>query len=251
MFIYKITNKINNKIYIGQVYNKTIYDRFARHIKEASETHPIILDRAIYKYGSENFIIEQIDEATSLPELNEKEIYWIKYYNSTNKNIGYNLTPGGNGGNTYLNKTEDELKQIKEKISNANKGKNNGQSKSVKGYNIKTGEILYFDTFAEACSYFNYKHKQTFAAHCNNKATCLWRNEWTFAYTDNEFITSLLPHDPSTKKGIKVKLIDLSSGYEECFNSLNKLYNKLQIKKGMLKFIDNVCFYEHYKIIKL
>jgi group I intron endonuclease len=251
MFIYKITNTINNKIYIGQVYNKTIYDRFARHIKEASPTHPILLDRAIYKYGGNNFIIEQIDEATTLSELNEKEKYWIKYYNSTNRNIGYNLTPGGNGGNTYLNKTEDELKQIKEKISKANKGKNNGQSKSLKGYNIKTGEILYFDTFAEACSFFNYKHKQTFAAHCNNKATYLWRNEWTFAYTDNEFITSLLTHDPSTKKGTKIKLIDLSSGYEECFNSLNKLYNKLQIKKGMLKFIDNVCVYNHYKIIKL
>ena len=38
-FIYKITNKINNKIYIGQVYNKTIYDRFKRHIKSASGIH--------------------------------------------------------------------------------------------------------------------------------------------------------------------------------------------------------------------
>lgn len=36
MYIYKITNKLNNKVYIGQVYNKTIMDRFNRHIKEAS-----------------------------------------------------------------------------------------------------------------------------------------------------------------------------------------------------------------------
>ena len=137
MFIYKITNTINNKIYIGQVYNKTIYDRFARHIKEASATHPILLDRAIYKYGSENFIIEQIDEATSLPELNEKEIYWIKYYNSSNKNIGYNLTPGGDGGNTYLCKTIEEMNEIKHKLSLANKGKNNGMSKQIKAINIR------------------------------------------------------------------------------------------------------------------
>ena len=245
--IYKIENQINGKVYIGQSIN--IARRWKEHRSRANN-NDTPLYRAINKYGLENFTFEILEEC-SVSELNEKEIYWIKYYNSTNRNIGYNLTTGGNGGNTYLNKTEDELKQIKEKISKANKGKNNGQAKSLKGYNIKTGEILYFDTFAEACSYFNYKHKQTFAAHCNNKATYLWRNEWTFAYTDNEFITTLLPYDPSTKNGTKVKLIDLSSGYELCFNSLNKLCSKLQIKYGMLKFIDNVCFYEHYKIIKL
>ena len=77
MFIYKITNKINNKIYIGQVYNKTVQDRFNRHIKEANSKNPILVDRAIYKYGKDNFIVEQIDEATSLKELNQKEKYWL------------------------------------------------------------------------------------------------------------------------------------------------------------------------------
>ena len=100
MYIYKITNKINNKIYIGQVYNKTIQDRFKRHINEASEKSKSYIGRAIYKYGKENFICELIDTASSLKELNEKEKYWISYYNSTNHNIGYNLTPGGDGGNT-------------------------------------------------------------------------------------------------------------------------------------------------------
>lgn len=85
MYIYKITNKLNNKIYIGQVYNKTIYDRFERHIKEASPHSKSYVGRAIAKYGKENFICELLDTASSLQELNQKEIYWIAYYNSTNK----------------------------------------------------------------------------------------------------------------------------------------------------------------------
>lgn len=132
MYIYKITNKINNKIYIGQVYNKTIYDRFKRHIKEANAHSKSYLDRSIAKYGSKNFTCELIDTANNLQELNQKEIYWIAYYNSTNKNIGYNLTPGGDGGNTYLCKSEEEMKLIKNKISKANKGINNKQSKQIK-----------------------------------------------------------------------------------------------------------------------
>lgn len=75
MFIYKITNTVNNKIYIGQTYNKTIYDRFKRHLKEASETSVSLIGKAIYKYGKDKFVIERIDEATSLQELNEKEKY--------------------------------------------------------------------------------------------------------------------------------------------------------------------------------
>ena len=94
MFIYKITNVINNKVYIGQVYNKSIEARFYRHVKEASPKNPIIVDRAIYKYGKENFIVEQIDTANSIEELNEKEKYWIAFYDSYKQ--GYNETPGGN-----------------------------------------------------------------------------------------------------------------------------------------------------------
>lgn len=113
MYIYKITNLLNNKVYIGQVYNKSIYDRFKRHISEAKPTSKSYIGRAIAKYGFENFTIEEIDTANTLEELNEKEKYWIKYYNSTDLNYGYNLTPGGDGGNTYLCKSDDEMREIK------------------------------------------------------------------------------------------------------------------------------------------
>lgn len=251
MFIYKITNKINNKIYIGQVYNKTIYDRFKRHIECASENSRSLVARAIYKYGKENFVIEQIDEASSLEELNQKEIYWIAYYNSTDRNIGYNLTNGGDGGNTYLCKSKEEMDEIKQKISKANHGKNNGMSKQIKALNVYTKEIIHFESLHEACVYFNHHQKGSFMLHCENKAKYLWRKEWTFAYEDKEFNTNLeKEYDNSLRNGTKAKLIDLNTNEEKIFNSLNKLNNYLGVKKGFLKYTNNEGIYNNYKIIK-
>lgn len=252
MFIYKITNKVNGKIYIGQVYNKSVQDRFKRHIKEANPNHHIVLDRAIYKYGKENFVCEQIDSANSLEELNQKEKYWIKFYNSTDKNIGYNLTEGGDGGNTYMFKSKEEMDEIKQKISIANKGKNNSQSKQIKALNVITNEVLHFDTLHDVCKYFNHRQKYSFVKHCENKAVCLWRNEWTFSYEENDFNKDLpSEYDSSLRKGIIVKLIDLRTNEEKTFNSLNKLNSYLGKRKGELKFTNNECLYDNYKIIKL
>ena len=256
MYIYKITNKLNNKIYIGQVYNKTIYDRFERHIKEASPYSKSYLGRAISKYGKENFICELLDTASSLQELNQKEIYWITYYNSTNKNIGYNLTPGGDGGNTYLCKTIKEIQKIKEKISKANKGINNGQAKQLKAFNVNTKEIIHFDTLSDACKYFNHKQKGTFINHCEHKAICLWRKEWTFAYENEEFKYDLpIEYDKSCNNGKKIKLIDIKTNDELIFNSLSKLrvyMNDKDFHVYRLQFnSNNECFYKNYKLIML
>ena len=257
MYIYKITNKINNKIYIGQVYNKTIQDRFKRHINEASEKSKSYIGRAIYKYGKENFICELIDTASSLKELNEKEKYWISYYNSTNHNIGYNLTPGGDGGNTYLCKSKLELQEIKNKISKSNTGINNGLSKQIKAYNIITKEIIHFNTLTEACKYFNHKQKGSFIQHCEHKAKYLWRKEWTFAYENNDFDYKnlMIEYDKSCRNGQKLKIINLLTNEEIIFNSFSKLNTLLNLsgnKLYNLKFdSNNICQYNQYIIIKL
>ena len=253
MYIYKITNKINNKIYIGQVYNKSIYDRFERHIKCASANSKSYIARAIYKYGKENFVIEQIDEASSLQELNEKEKYWIKYYQSFKHENGYNLTLGGDGGNTYLCKTEAELKEIKDKISKANSGKNNGLSKSFKAFNINTNEELFFDTLCEGCKYFNVHQKYIFVSHCEGLAKRFWRQEWTFAYTENEYDLTLNKnkYDRSCNKGNKVKLKNNETGEEIIFNSQNKCLEYLGLTKRDQKYKNNIWEFKQYTIIKL
>lgn len=89
-YIYKITNKINNKIYIGQTVNYK--RRFAEHKRQRSGNEPEkILYQAFSKYGIENFNFELIEECENY---NEREIFWIKYYNSLVPN-GYNMTEGG------------------------------------------------------------------------------------------------------------------------------------------------------------
>lgn len=113
MNIYKITNKINNKIYIGQTY-KPINVRFKEHLKESNKIKSKhLICRAIKKYGKNNFTIELIDTAITKEELNAKEIYWIKQFNAKNKSVGYNLTDGGEGVYGYKHSKESKEKNRK------------------------------------------------------------------------------------------------------------------------------------------
>jgi hypothetical protein len=105
MEIYKITNLINNKIYIGK---DTTSDQ--NYFGSG-----LLINRAFKKYGKENFNKEVIDITDDCDELSKKEIYWISQYNSTDKKIGYNIAPGGDGGDTLSNHPDLDL--IKEKIS--------------------------------------------------------------------------------------------------------------------------------------
>lgn len=99
--IYKITNKINGKIYIGQT-RRNESERWQQHIKSSKynycSDYNTILHQAIRKYGTENFEV-QIIEKCDFSLLNSKEIYWIQYYDSQ-KN-GYNITNGGYGCSIY------------------------------------------------------------------------------------------------------------------------------------------------------
>ena len=146
MWIYKITNIQNNKVYIGQTI-RPINDRFRRHINDAMNnilnTH---FARAIRKYGKDNFIIEVIDTAESQEELTYKEQYWIKFYNSTIQ--GYNETDAISkcGGNTYQNKTQEEMSIIKEKIRTSKLGGNNPNARKVKMIDIINGEEKIFNS---------------------------------------------------------------------------------------------------------
>lgn len=115
--IYCIRNKINNKIYIGQTTRKGGFDeRYNNDIFK--NTHNKHLKKSILKYGIENFEIDkEFDVAYSQDELNNLEYMYIKIYNSTNSNYGYNKKDGGIGGNLS--------EETRQKIREANTGKNN------------------------------------------------------------------------------------------------------------------------------
>lgn len=107
MIIYKATNKNNGKVYIGQTTNTLEY-RKQQHIREmrSSKKHNTYFLNALSYYGPESFLFEEIDSASSLEELNNKEKYWIEFFDSTNRIRGYNLDSGGNN-----NKKSKETRQ--------------------------------------------------------------------------------------------------------------------------------------------
>lgn len=117
MLIYKATNKMNGKIYIGQTVQE-LWARKAGH-KFHSNVKDNIFSRAIRKYGFENFDWEIIDQAESKEELNEKEIYWIAHFNSHGIS-GYNETDGGEGSSGYTMKLETKSKISQTRIQRIN-----------------------------------------------------------------------------------------------------------------------------------
>ncbi len=141
MLIYKITNLINNKIYIGQTV-KTLEQRWKQHICQTryvggNSNRKICryLHTSIAKHGSDNFKIEVIDWATNETELNYKEWLWIHKLNSLSPN-GYNLRIGGNKKTI----SESTRKLLSSRLSGKNnpmygeKGSEN-QKKWLKKYN--------------------------------------------------------------------------------------------------------------------
>lgn len=131
--VYKITNKITNKVYIG-ITNQGSGARYRHHWYESRIGEPSPIHRSMAKYGEENFTLEIIDFADTYDELKEKEKYWIKQYNSTDRNIGYNLTEGGDGtfGRKHSEETKEKIRQkalgrkaseeTKRKMSESKKG---------------------------------------------------------------------------------------------------------------------------------
>lgn len=111
MIIYKATNIVNNKVYIGQTivsFNERVYEHTRRALKNKDS---IYFHRAIKKYGKNNFIFEEIDKCESFDELNYFEKYWIKFYRSNNKKYGYNLTSGGRSNFFVSESTREKIRQ--------------------------------------------------------------------------------------------------------------------------------------------
>ena len=228
IFIYKISNTINSKVYIGQTI-RPIEQRFKRHISDAINN---VLDthfaRAIRLYGADNFYIELIDTANSQEELNRKEQYWIRYFNSIHD--GYNETDAifKSGGNTYQSKTSDDMKTIKEKLKLSKMGSENPNSHSVKCKNISTGEELFFDTIEECKRHFGESTHRFITTRVGNKTRGLYRGEWAIAYTENEYVFEKVVN----KKGRKIHFLDSDNGIDREFNSIRCMCREYGINRS-------------------
>jgi len=114
--IYSITNTINNKKYIGHTTDiKRRWQYHQGYLKRQKHDNAH-LQEDYNKYGADSFKYEVIEECEE-DQLEEKEIYWIAFYDA--KNNGYNMTDGGGG---LVNPTDD----VKAKISKNLSGERNG-----------------------------------------------------------------------------------------------------------------------------
>lgn len=125
--IYIIRNKINKKVYIGQA--KDAAKRWLNHIYNAKYENrkgleKQVIHKAMSKYGYENFYYEILE--SQITNYDEREKYWINYYNSIVPN-GYNVSVGGNGAGCGLEhpnsliKDNDTLMRIVSEISSSKK----------------------------------------------------------------------------------------------------------------------------------
>lgn len=111
-YIYKTTNTVNNKIYVGQ-HHAAEYD--GRYIGSGA-----ILHKAVDKYGREKFINEMLEACNTEEELHKKEEYWITTLNARDQKIGYNIAKGGQPDTTAntiaIYKGDEEIKTSPENL---------------------------------------------------------------------------------------------------------------------------------------
>ena len=246
--VYKITNLVNNKIYIGQS-ARGVAQRFYRHICDAMngklDTH---FARAIRKYGPENFTVDIIDSASNQEELNQKEQYWIREYDSIRH--GYNETDAiyKSGGNTYMSKTESEMNGIRDRIRETKLGSKNPHSRKIKCRNENTGEELFFDTVKECQEYFGEAHHRFITTRVNHCTRSLYLGEWNIAYQEE-------PYGELTERVIRrryeVHVTDLETSEQHIYASIGMASRELGIPKYLLdrhSYEGNSCIIGNYEI---
>lgn len=116
-YIYKITNNINKKVYIGLT-TTSVSQRWSVHKRYAKNNYKKHhLYQSMQLYGIDNFSIECIDHTDNIQKLGELERYYIKQYNSQNPKYGYNITAGGEhnqyDANPRAKLTIDDVIQIR------------------------------------------------------------------------------------------------------------------------------------------
>lgn len=180
MIIYKLTNTINGKIYIGKT-GRTLEERMAEHIRH----NYMVVDKAIRKYGVDSFIVETVDSADSLEELDIKEQVWIEKCDCMLPK-GYNQTFGGSTSKGFQHRDESKQKmsvakskayqgegnpffgkkhsaESRAKMSESRRGRvlsdewraKIGKAQQKRVINLDTGEI--FESVKAAAEHYNLK----------------------------------------------------------------------------------------------
>lgn len=205
MIVYKITCKINGKIYVGQT-SETLKQRFKRHMGYQKDEHDTKFYRAVRKYGIENFYIEQIDTANNQEELDEKELYWINKLDSLKSGYNTKANKGKCGGDTLSNHPNkhfisEKIRQSKigdknpMRINGGLKGEKNGMfgkrgkdnSNSKKCVSIAVDNpdyVMIFNSIRELQKYHNVTTDTMVCFRCNGRTKSPYKGYYFKYYED-------------------------------------------------------------------
>lgn len=134
-YIYKTTNLVNGKIYIGQ-HKSQVFDRDYHGSGK-------LIRRAFEKYGIENFKTELLKWCETRSDINKYEKIYIHIYHSNDLAVGYNISKGGDGGDTFSGLTDDEKEHRRKKMKMSMSGRiviNNGE---IEKY-VKSDELQHY-----------------------------------------------------------------------------------------------------------
>jgi group I intron endonuclease len=201
-YIYKITNKINDKAYIGQT-TKSIHERWLYHNRKNSRRSTPI-SNALLKYGRESFIVEKLDEADSSEDLDFKEKLYIQKYNTLSPN-GYNLELGGN---KYKKQHKDTIAKRSKTLTRL----------KIIGIEISTGRRVEFLGLKKAEEFTGVDFRNVHSL-CTGKKGLKSAKGWAFFFKGEEpenFVYSI----KSNPK--KVQGVNLKTGKVIKFDSLKK-----------------------------
>ena len=222
--IYKITNKINNKIYIGQ--SNDIKRRKNEHRCIEHETNKS-LKKAYIKYGLENFDFEVLEEC-KLEELNDKEKYWIELLKPQ-----YNRTSGGDGSPNHK-VSEETRKLLKQKGKEFWGNLNEETKQKIINQNLK-GPAIGHKVSKETRK----KLREANLGKVQSKETIEKRKKTMIEKKKNGYI--------QTNENHRKKVICIETG--EIFNSLKEAIDKYNLSTlcGHLKGRYETCKGKHYK----
>lgn len=262
-YIYKITNLINQYIYIGKTVH-TIEVRWKEHINTSSnslnKSSSYILYKAMRKYGIDNFKIEELEECDN-NLLSEREQYWISIFDSYYLNgHGYNMTLGGEGAIKYSDedililwnqglKSAQIAKQlganegtISERLKilkpgEARKRHINSNKKSVLQYNLNGGFIKQWD-----CATNAEKELQVSTGGitkcCKKERTMAHNSLWKYS-TDETPIEELMINYAKSTKCNGVDLIDENGNILEQYSTAAEAERIKHISRGRVSAVCN------------